>query len=60
MQKYACSYYKALNIVASDLGLIPPIDVAPQEIMVSDTVLEVTSDAVIQVEVKDFSDYELE
>lgn len=59
MQKYNCSYYKALNIVASDLGLIPPINRVAVEIKYTDTKLDDTSDAIIQVEIKNFNEYEL-
>lgn len=50
MQKYNCGYYKALNIVASDLGLIPKQNYIPQPIKYSDTKFEDTTDAIIQVD----------
>lgn len=60
MQKYNCGYYKALNIVASDLGLIPKQNHIPQPIKYSETRLDDTVDAVIQVEIKEFEQYELD
>lgn len=60
MNKYGCGYYKALNIVASDIGLIPRQNNIPQEIKYSNTKLEDTTDAIIQVEIKDFEQYELD
>lgn len=60
MNKYGCGYYKALNIVASDIGLIPRQNNIPQEIKYSNTKLEDTTDAIIQVKIKDFEQYELD
>lgn len=60
MQKYNCGYYKALNIVASDLGLIPQQDQPSIEIKYSTTKLDDRSDAIIRVEIKEFSQNELE
>lgn len=60
MQKYQCSYQKALNIAANDFGIQPFPSLDKNEVIVSNTKFEDTIDAVIQVEIKDFEPYELD
>lgn len=57
-----CSYYKALKIIANDFGIIKNENLkkTPRKIEYSGRVLEVTEMAQIQVEIKDFSEKELD
>ena len=61
MCKFNCSYYKALQIIANDFGIIhnKNLKVNPPLINYTNNVLKDIGDAVIQVELKDFEKYEL-
>lgn len=61
MYKFSCSYSKALTIIANDFGIIkkPNLQVNPPLIKYTNTEFKETQEAVIQVEIKDFEDYEL-
>lgn len=60
MHIYDCSYYKALNTIANDFGLIKSkLKVNPPRIEYSNNILTETTPAKIQVELKDFSSKEL-
>lgn len=61
MFKYNCTFGKALQIIANDFGIIknPKLNVNPPMIKYSNSEFKETSDAVVQVEIKDFNDYEL-
>lgn len=62
MYKFNCSYGKALQIIANDFGIIHNKNLTVNEPLIkySNTKFEDTTDAVIQVEVKDFEPYELD
>ena len=62
MYKFNCSYGKALQIIANDFGIIHSKNLKVNEPLIkySNTKFEDTTDAVIQVEVKDFEQYELD
>lgn len=61
MYIFDCSYYKALRIIANDFGLIeaPNLEKNITKIEYSGNVLSETKSAIIQVEIKDFSEKEL-
>lgn len=61
MYKFNCNYYKALQIIANDFGLIKRknIKVNPPKIEYSGEVLEENKTASIRVEIKDFTEKEL-
>jgi 5S rRNA maturation endonuclease (ribonuclease M5) len=58
---FHCSYYKALQIIANDFGLvkIEKLEKNIQKIEYSGKEIEVTNKAKIEVEIKDFSEKEL-
>jgi hypothetical protein len=62
MYKFNCSYGKALRIIANDFGIITTsrIEKNPAKMKYTNTKLEETKDAVIQVEIKSFEQYELD
>lgn len=61
MHIFNCSYYKALRIIAHDFGLLemPGVEKNVRKIDYSGTILKETRSAIIQVELKDFSEKEL-
>lgn len=61
MMKFNCTYSKALQIVANDFGIISRNDLAINKpaMKYTNSKLEQSSEAEIQIEVKDFDDYEL-
>jgi hypothetical protein len=61
MEIFQCSYYQALRIVANDFKLIPysKMEINPPKIQYTGNVLEETKSAIIQVELKDFTEKEL-
>ena len=62
MYKFNCSYYKALQIIANDFGIITSKYLTKNKPLIeySNTKFEITKDATIQVEIKDFEQYELD
>ena len=62
MYKFNCSYYKALQIIANDFGIITSKHLTKNKALIeySNTKFEITKDAAIQVEIKDFEQYELD
>jgi hypothetical protein len=62
MYKFQCSYGKALNIIANDFGIVsrPKLQVNPLLIKYTNKKFEETQEAIIQIEVKDFEQYELD
>lgn len=62
MYKFNCSYSKALQIIANDFGIIHNKNLQVNEPLIkySNTKFEDTTDAIIQIEVKDFEQYELD
>ena len=62
MYKFQCTYGKALSIIANDFGIVsrPKLTVNPPLMKYTNAKFTETRDAVIQVEIKDFEDYELE
>ncbi len=61
MEIFQCSYYQSLRIIANDFGLIPysKMEVNPPKMQYTKTILEETQSAIIQVELKEFSEKEL-
>lgn len=60
MFKYNCSYYEALKIIGNDFGFIHTDRPKTRKVVkVSEDKFEETQEAVIQVEIKDFSTEEL-
>lgn len=61
MYKFNCSYYQALRIIANDFDIITRKDLVKNKpkIEFTNTRFEETGDAIIQVEIKEFSDKEL-
>lgn len=61
MYIYKCTYYKALQIIANDFGFIhiKNVEIHPPKIKYSGYEMKETSRAKIQVEIKDFSEKEL-
>ena len=62
MELFSCSYYQALRIVANDFNLVPYTkrEVNPPKMVYTGNVLEETVSAVIQVEIKGYTDKELD
>lgn len=62
MYKFDCSYGKALSIIANDFGIVsrPKLQINPPLIKYTNAKFEETQDAIIQVEIKDFEQYELD
>ena len=62
MEKYNLSYYKALKFIAKDVGIIDDIIHVPTRPVVKydNTLIKETSRCNIQVQVKDFTEKELE
>jgi 5S rRNA maturation endonuclease (ribonuclease M5) len=58
MRLYNCSFYKALNIIANDFGL-SDTNIVPTKINIIPEIKE-TESSIIQVQIKDFTDRELE
>lgn len=61
MFKFDCSYHKALDIIANDFGFIKSktLKINPPKIEYSGAILEETKTADIKIEVKEFSEREL-
>lgn len=59
MHKFQCSYQGALNIAANDFGIqkFPKLEKNP--IIIDNEKLDVITDSIVQVEIKDFNEYEL-
>lgn len=60
MNKFNCSYEKALMIAANDFGIQKYEELPKTPIKESDIVLEEKQSAIIKVEVRDFQQYELD
>lgn len=62
MYKFNCSYGKALQIIANDFGIIKNKNLTINKPLIkySNTKLDDTTDAVLQIEVKEFEQYELD
>lgn len=62
MCKFNCSYYKALQIIANDFGIIKRQDlkVNKPKMQYDGSQFEDTGSAVIQVEIRDWQQYELD
>lgn len=62
MCKFNCSYYKALQIIANDFGIINRQDMTKNRarMQYDGTQFEDTGSAVIQVEIRDWQQYELD
>ena len=62
MYKFGVSYYQALQIIANDFGIITSKHLTKNVALIeySNTKFEITKDAAIQVEIKDFEQYELD
>lgn len=61
MIKFNCSYYQALQIIANDFGIVTKKHLVKNKpkMEFTNTRFEEKGDAIIQVEIKDFSDKEL-
>lgn len=61
MEKFGCSYYKALQIIANDFGIINRKNLNKNlpQIKYSNTKFIDEGPAIIQVAIRDFQDYEL-
>ena len=59
MNKYNCSFYQALQIAANDFGIIKRPDLQKHEIKTSEIKLPETKTAIIQVEIREWQEYEL-
>lgn len=61
MKIFQCSYYQALRIIANDFGLFPysKMEVNPPKIEYTGNILEENKFAIIQTEIKDFTEKEL-
>lgn len=59
--KFNCSYYQALQIIANDFGIIhrPNLKVNKPKLEYTGSKLDSSKTAVIQVQIRDFQDYEL-
>lgn len=62
IEKFNCSYSKALRIIANDFGIIkdPNIVVNKPKLEYTGNKLQETKQAIIQVEIRDFQQYELD
>ena len=62
MRLHGCSYYKALNIIANDFGIInkPNLPKTNKQIVISNTKFEKSDNTMIQIESQDFKNYELD
>ena len=61
MEKFSCSYYKALQVIANDFGFIKRQDLKlnPPKVEYSGLILDETKTANIQVEIQRYTDREL-
>ena len=59
MKMFNCSYYEALRIIAQDFGIISNSDIKTKPITIVESLKE-TESAKIQVQIKDFTNKELE
>lgn len=61
MEKFQCSYMKALQIIANDFGIVKNenLKVNKPKMEYSGSILEENKTSIIQVEIRDFQDYEL-
>lgn len=60
MDKYSCSYGKALSIAANDFNIIKDNDIkVTTKIKDNQPILEEKKQSKIQVEIREFQDYEL-
>ena len=62
IEKFNCSYSRALRIIANDFGIIkdPNIVVNKPKLEYTGNKLQETKQAIIQVEIRDFQQYELD
>lgn len=62
MYKFSCTYSRALQIIANDFGIIHNKNLIVNEPLIkySNTKFEDTTDAIIQIEIKNFEQYELD
>ena len=62
MEKFRCSYGKALQTIANDFGIISSKHLVKNEPLIeyTNTKFEETTGAIIQVELKEFDQYELD
>ena len=62
MYKFNCTFYKALQIIANDFGIIkrPELEVNKPKLEYTNSKFEETKQAIIQVEIRDFQQYELD
>lgn len=62
IEKFNCSYSKALRIIANDFGIIkdPNIVINKPKLEYTGNKLQETKQAIIQVEIRDFQQYELD
>lgn len=59
-EKYQCSYQKALNIAANDFGIQSFPKLQKNKIIESDEILDNKQGAIIQVEIKDFTEFDIQ
>lgn len=61
MEKFQCSFAKALQIIGNDFGIIhkPDLSVNKPKLKYTGNKFEEQKPAIIQVEIRDFQDYEL-
>lgn len=57
--KFNCSYQKALQIVANDFNIIHIPNLEKNQVKYSNKIIENKEESLIQVEIKEFNDYEL-
>lgn len=62
MEKFQCSFVKALQIIANDFGIIHNKNLVVNEpkLQYTGSKLEEQKSAIIQVEIRDFQQYELD
>lgn len=61
MEKFQCGYMRALQIIANDFGIVKNenLKVNKPKMEYSGSILEESKSSIIQVEIRDFQDYEL-
>ncbi|MGL4372548.1 MAG: toprim domain-containing protein [Turicibacter sp.] len=61
MEKFSCTYYKALQIIANDFGLIkrPDLKINPPKIEYSGLVMQESKTADVRIEMQEFTEREL-
>ena len=60
MEKYGCSYFQALKIIANDFHLVESENISKNKVTLSTKPVETKKDTLIQVKVKEFTNEELE